>query len=251
MMKRLSAVLILGFSVLAFCFSQSQEGNATYNSSKPGLFIDHPSLSFNTHVKITNLQNSQSVEAVVTGRIPISAGRIADIHRDAGDALGMNKTGMTLVRIEELPSRGTAQSSPPAETPAQNTVPQQSSPPPAPVQTVPAPVIVTPVTPAPAQQTQQPAPSPQILPVETITNVEYIQVPTPVYPSVSCAPSLLLAILLLLILVIILLVVILLLLLRRLPLWPWYYPFWLRRYFRYAKKRGRRILPQSWRSKKK
>jgi hypothetical protein len=220
MMKRLSAILILGFSVAAFCFSQSQEGNATYNPSKPGLSIDHPSLSFNTRVKITNLQNNQSVEAVVNGRIPINAGRIADIHQGAGDALGMNKTGTTLVRIEEL-FRAAAQT-PPAPAPQETPAP----PPPVPV-TIPVPV---------QQIQEQPAPPPQILPVETITNVEYIQVPTPVYAPVSCAPSLLIAILILVILGIILLVVILLLLLRRLPLWPWYYPFWLRRYLRYVKK---------------
>jgi hypothetical protein len=214
--------LVLGFLALAYCFSQSQEGNATYNSSKPGLFIDHSSLSINTHVKVTNLQNNQSVEAVVYGRIPISSERIADIHQGAGDALGMNKTGATMVRIEEIPFRGAAQTLP-ALVP--ETVP---APPPAPpVQAIPVPV-------PPVQE--QTAPPPQILPVETITNVEYIQVPTPVYPPVSCAPSLLIAILVLLILAILLLATILFLLLRRLPLWPWYYPLWLRRYFRFVKK---------------
>jgi hypothetical protein len=219
MMKRLSAIVILVFSAAAFCFSQSQEGNATYNPSKPGLSIDHSSLSFNTRVKVTNLENNRSVEAVVNGRIPISSGRIADIHQAAGDALGMNKTGATRVRIEELPFRGTAQTPP---SPPPETVPVP--PPPAPPQTVPVPV---------QQVLEQTAPPPQILPVETITNVEYIQVPTPVP---SCAPSLLILILALLILSILLLAAILFLLARRLPLWPWYYPLWLRRYFRFAKK---------------
>jgi hypothetical protein len=140
----------------------------------------------------------------------------------------MNKTGMTQILIEELP-RGSTQVSP-AQSPAvvvQEAIP---NPPPPPVQAQ--------STPAPGQQAREQSASPQqILPVQTITDIQYVAVPSPA--PVSCAPSLLLAILLLLILVIILLVVILALLLRRLPLWPWYYPFWLRRYYRYAKKRGR------------
>jgi hypothetical protein len=221
-MKRLSAVLILGFSVAAFCFSQSQEGDGMYNSSKTGLAIDHPSLSFNTHVRVTNLENNRSVEAIVNGRIPPRSGRIADVYRDAGDLLGMNKTGTTLIRIEELPFRAAVR------TPPAPVVQETPAPPP------PAPPPVT--IPVPVQQVQEQTAPPQILPVETITNVEYISVPTPVYPPVSCSSPLLIAILILLILGIILLVVILLLLLRRLPLWPWYYPFWLRRYLRYVKK---------------
>jgi hypothetical protein len=223
--KRLSAVLILGFVILSFCAAQSQEGNASYNPSKTGLHISHSSLSFNTRVKVTNLRNNRSVEAVVDDRILPSSERIADISRDAGDALEMNKSGMTLVRIEEI-HRGTAQTSVPAEPPpARETVPKPAAPPP----------VVIPVTPAPVQQDQTPPP-PQILPVQTVT--EYIQVPAaPAQPC--CSAPLLLAILLLLILVIILLVVILVLFLRGFPLWPWRYPFWLRRYYyRYKKQRN-------------
>jgi hypothetical protein len=80
----------------------TQRGNASYdyNPSRSGLVILHPSLSFNTRVKITNLENGRSVEAVVAGRIPMSAERIAVISHEAGDAIGMNRTGMTLVEIQ-------------------------------------------------------------------------------------------------------------------------------------------------------
>jgi hypothetical protein len=236
-MKRLSAALVLGFLVSSFCFAQIQTGNASYNPSKTGLHINHSSLSFNTHVKVTNLRNNRSVEAVVDGRIPISEDRIADISRDLGDALEMSKSGMTLVQIEVLPPRGNtevsvpAQSPVPAETPARETVPK---PVPPPVIVIPA-APVTPAAPAPVQQ-DRPAAPPQILPVQTITDIQYVPVPA----SPSCVPYCLPVLLALLVLVIILLVVILVLLLRRRLLWPWHYPFWLRRYYHRYKKRKQR-----------
>ncbi|MDR2143017.1 MAG: hypothetical protein LBP29_01450 [Treponema sp.] len=214
-MKRLSAALVFGFLIVSFCFAQEiQIGNASYNSSKGGFTISHSSLSFNTRVKVTNLRNSRFVKAVVNGRIPISAERIVDISREAGDALGIDKNGMTLVQIETLPAGVEA---PPAASPAQTAVPA-----PAPPQSAPPSVIT---------QTQ-------VLPLQTVT--EYVQVPAAVP---CCNARLILAIFLLLILVIAILVVILVLLLRRLPPWPWHYPLWLRRRYRRVKKFRKRLLP--------
>jgi hypothetical protein len=226
--KRLIAVLLLGFSVAAFCAAQTETGNASYDSSKTGFSITHSSLSFNTRVKVTNLRNGLSVEAVVNGR-PRSSDRIADISRDAGDALGMDKSGMTMVQIEKLPPRVNTQSTAPVETPAQEEPPPKPAPPP---------VIVIPATPAPVQQNQpdQPVVSTQILPVQTITDIQYVPVPA----SPSCPPYCLPVIVALLVLVILLLSLILVLLLRRFPLWPWRYPFWLRRYYHRRKKQQRR-----------
>ncbi|MDR0586546.1 MAG: hypothetical protein LBG26_04845 [Treponema sp.] len=215
-MKRLSAALVFGFLIVSVCFSQEiQIGNASYNSSKNGFTISHSSLSFNTRVKVTNLQNSRFVETVVNGRIPISADRIVDISRDAGDALGIDKNGMTLVQIETLPAGTEA---PPAtgsaQTPVPEPVPQQSA----------APSIIT--------QTQ-------VLPLQTVTDVQYI--PVPAQPC--CNAVLIWVIFLLLLLVIAILVTILVLLLRRLPPWPWHYPLWLRRRCRRVKKFKKRLLP--------
>jgi hypothetical protein len=221
-MKRLSAALVFGFLAVSFCVAQIQTGNASYNSSKAGFTISHPSLSFNTRVKVTNLQNSLFVEAVVNGRIPISADRIADINRDAGDALAIDRDGMTRVQIEVLPVHGTESVS--AETPVQAPV-QTSVPEPVPQQSAP-PTIVT--------QTQ-------VLPVQTVTDIQYVPVPAAAPVQPCCNARLILAILLLLILVIAMLVVILILLHRRLPLWPWYYPLWIRRRRRHLKKTGRHL----------
>ncbi|MDR1351859.1 MAG: caspase family protein, partial [Treponema sp.] len=83
---------------------QPQTGNATYNASRTGAYIAHSSLALNTRVKVTNLANGLSAEAVVTGRIAINPDRIADISGELGDILRMSRTGVTRVQIEELPS---------------------------------------------------------------------------------------------------------------------------------------------------
>jgi hypothetical protein len=101
-MKSLNAALILGLFVSGLCFAQTQTGNASYNESKKGLTISHPSISFGARVRITNLRNNQEVIATVDGRIPVSDPRIADISAEAGKAIGMSGRGYTEVRIEHL-----------------------------------------------------------------------------------------------------------------------------------------------------
>jgi rare lipoprotein A len=201
--------------IVSLCPAQTQTGNASYNASKTGFTISHSSLSFNTHVRVTNLSNNRSVDATVNGRIPIGADRIADISQEAGDALGMSRTGMTLVEIAELPAGGVQAAAPPP------------SPPPAP-----PPVAVLP--PAPAQQPAASPPVTQILPIQTVTDVEYVQVPGSTQSN--CCSPLLWVILLLLVLVVLLLTLILILVLRRLLLWPWRYRVWYRRHLLYARK---------------
>ncbi|MDR1307300.1 MAG: hypothetical protein LBK74_06980 [Treponema sp.] len=197
-MKRFYAAAILGFLISSFCFAQIQTGNASYNESKQGLTISHPSLSFNTKVKVTNLGNNRSTEATVRGRIPPTSPdhRIADISREVGDILGMDRNGMTLVQIEILAAARDA--APPAPEP---------SPPAA----------------APAAP---PSVTTQVLPLQTFT--EYVPVPAPAAASVPfdgrcCYLPFLLAILILLFLIFAVLVVIAVLLRRFLPWWPWYY----------------------------
>jgi hypothetical protein len=216
-MKRLSAVLAIGLFFSFCCFAQTQEGDASYNASKTGFTLSHSSLSFNTRVRVTNLKNNQSVEATVNGRIPISAERIVDIARDAGDALGMLSTGMTPVRIEILPFR---QSVPePVQVPE---TPAEPAPEPAP-----RPPVAQPPAPAPAS----PSTAPQPVVVQTITEPQYIPVPTP-YPAAPCGNiPLLIVIICLLSLVVALLGVMLFVLLRRRR-----HPVWLRRHYWYAKK---------------
>jgi hypothetical protein len=244
---KLRAVLLAGILFPVFCFAQTQMGNASYNAAKNGLHIDHASMSFNTRVRVTNLSNNQQVIATVNGRIPVSDPRIADISREAGDAIGMAHTGYTTIRLEELPPEHAAAPAPVQETspPVQQTVPvpvpvQQTAPAqqpaPTPVQQTPAPAS------APVRQTT-PVPEPA---AEIIEDIQVVSPPPVQYmmidrPVQTCAASpLCVAILILVIIAVLLLTAILVLLCRgRAPLWSWYYPVWVRRHMRY--KRSRRF----------
>jgi rare lipoprotein A len=229
-MKRFCAILVLALVVSFFCSAQTQTGNASYNESKTGFTISHSSLSFNTRVLVTNLRNNRSVEAIVDYRIPISSERIADISKDAGDAIGMARTGMTLVEIEELPRRR-AETAPPVQV---ETTPPAPGPQPGAAQ---PPASAPAASSAAAQSPAQPASgAAQTQPAQTvIEEVRYI--PVAAAPaSCPCMPFLPIF-LCLLILVLILLLVILIIYLRHLYLWRKYHLIWLRRHYWYIKRR--------------
>jgi hypothetical protein len=233
-MKRLSAVLIIGFFFSVFCFAQTQTGNASYNASKSGLTLAHPSMSFGTRVRITNLRNNKEVIATVDGRIPASDPRIADISGEAGDAIEMSRTGYTELRLEQL-------------------LPQQTAAPSPSVTAVPPPAAVPPNAPPPPASSPASTGEPRIETIQVITQQpaaaqpqapQYLVVPpsgpvqTQCFPSPFCVVILILLIAALLMLTAIL---VLLLCMRRIPWWPgfvpWYRPVWFRRRIRYLKKR--------------
>ncbi|MDR3173444.1 MAG: septal ring lytic transglycosylase RlpA family protein [Treponema sp.] len=237
-MQRLGPVLAFFLLFPVFSFTQTQTGNASYNSSKEGFTIGHSSLSFNTRVKVTNLTNNLFEEAVVNARIPISADRIADISRELGKALEMPGNGLTLVEIEILPARPAAESPVPESAPNPN-------PPPAP-SPVPIPVSAAPV-PAP-RPAARPAPVPVPVPIVKTgekeaevpvpvpapvvrTEIQYVPVPSPCPEQPRCWPFFI-PILALLILIIILIVIVILLVSRKPVFWPWYRPVRIRRRYR-------------------
>jgi hypothetical protein len=102
-MKASQVAITFGLFLPVFCFDQTQTGNASYNATRSGFYIAHSAMSFGSRVKVTNLLNNKEVIAVVINRIPASDLRIADIYKDAADAIGMSATGYTRVRLEELP----------------------------------------------------------------------------------------------------------------------------------------------------
>jgi hypothetical protein len=189
-------------------------------------------MSFNTRVRVTNLSSNWEVIVTVNGRIPASDPRVADISKDAGDAIGMAPAGLTRVRLEQLQPE---QAAPPTPTPAP---PPPANPPPA----RPAPAQRSEPAPAPAPSSREPA----------IENIQVVSEPPPVQyfitppaaPVQTCVYSPLCLVMLALLIIAVLLlaaILILLLRLRRIPWWPgcapWYTPVWLRRYKRYLKKR--------------
>jgi hypothetical protein len=222
-MKRLGIVFVFGL-LSVWCFAQSQTGNASYNGSKGGLNIYHPSISIGRRVRIINLKNNSEVIATVNGRIAGDASRIADIAREAGEAIGMSRSGYTLVRIEQL-----SHEQPAAAVPA----PAPAPPPPPPVAQAPAP--------APPQEPREiiqtitvpvSVPQPQYIPAPVVERVQNCPLSPAIIVLLAIAVAILAAILVLLIHA------------RRVPWWgyPWWigrYPLWARRRLRYLKKRRR------------
>jgi hypothetical protein len=217
-MKRLGVVFI--FLLLStYCFAQSQTGNASYNASKSGVTISHPSISFGTRVRVINLGNNSEVIATVNGRNLPDPSCIADISREAGDAIGMARSGYTRVRIEELPpersstTAAAATTFPPAEQASAQPAPAAASPP------------------ASREEIYLTVPPAQYIPAPVAEQVRDY----PFFP----------AFIVLLAIVVALLAAILVLLIhaRRSPwwsIWPWWfgrYPLWARRRIRHLKKR--------------
>jgi len=60
----------------------------------------HPTLPFGTRVRVTNLENGQSVVLRVTDRGPFRKGRIIDVSRKAARELGFLRAGTARVRVE-------------------------------------------------------------------------------------------------------------------------------------------------------
>jgi len=62
----------------------------------------HPTLPFNTEVRVINLENNKSVEVRIMDRGPFVEGRIIDLSHAAARALGMVQPGTVPVRVEVI-----------------------------------------------------------------------------------------------------------------------------------------------------
>jgi rare lipoprotein A len=60
----------------------------------------HPSLPFNTWVRVESLENHKSVEVRIMDRGPFVEGRIIDLSHAAAQAIGMVNPGIVPVRLE-------------------------------------------------------------------------------------------------------------------------------------------------------
>jgi rare lipoprotein A len=60
----------------------------------------HRTLAFGTLVRVTDLENGQTVTVKITDRGPFVRGRIIDVSLAAARALGMQDKGVTRVRLE-------------------------------------------------------------------------------------------------------------------------------------------------------
>lgn len=62
----------------------------------------HKKIPINTIVRITNLENGESVIGPLTDRGPYARSRVIDVSEKAANTLGFKKKGLALVKIEVL-----------------------------------------------------------------------------------------------------------------------------------------------------
>lgn len=88
---------------MASYYHDKFEGRPTASGQpyrKDSLTAAHPTLPFNTLVRVTNLSNKKSVVVKVNDRGPFVKSRIIDVSKAAAIALGFLDQGLTKVRIE-------------------------------------------------------------------------------------------------------------------------------------------------------
>jgi rare lipoprotein A len=90
---------------MATFYSPDQDGAETTSGEtyrNEAFTAAHKTLEFGTRVRVTNLDNSKSVEVVINDRGPYAEGAIIDVSYSAAQALDMVTSGTVRARIEVL-----------------------------------------------------------------------------------------------------------------------------------------------------
>ncbi len=98
----LGALEIYEFGVASW-YGSTEQGNLTANGEifdNAAFTAAHPSLTFGTIIRVTNVSNKKSAVVRVNDRGPFSEGRIIDLSYAAGESIGMVETGLAPVIIE-------------------------------------------------------------------------------------------------------------------------------------------------------
>ena len=85
-----------------------QSGKKTADGSRfnpDQLSVAHKTLPFGTMLRLTNVQNGNSIEAIVNDRGPFIKGREIDVSRGGAKALGFFHSGTAKLLIEVLDKR--------------------------------------------------------------------------------------------------------------------------------------------------
>lgn len=115
MKNQLLSFLVLYFLVIAV-HAQVQTGKASFYADKfegmstasgekykhNKLTGAHKTLPFGTKVRVTNTENSQSVEVVINDRGPYVDGRVIDLSKSAAEKLGFLNQGLAEVKLEVI-----------------------------------------------------------------------------------------------------------------------------------------------------
>jgi rare lipoprotein A len=114
-MKKIGLFSLL-VCVCAMALGQTQTGKASFYADKfegsptasgekykhSKLTAAHKTLPFGTKVKVTNLDNNESVEVVINDRGPYVDSRIIDLSKSAAEKLGFVNKGLAEVKIEVI-----------------------------------------------------------------------------------------------------------------------------------------------------
>ena len=88
---------------LASFYGRAHDGKTTANGESfdhRDFTAAHRKLAFGTLVRVTNLDNGQTVTVTITDRGPYVRGRIIDVSLAAAQALGIEGKGVARVRLE-------------------------------------------------------------------------------------------------------------------------------------------------------
>jgi rare lipoprotein A len=77
---------------------QKTANGETFNPSE--LTAAHRTLPFGTRLRVTNVENGQSVTVRINDRGPFIAGRVVDVSHSAAEALGFVGRGVAKVKLD-------------------------------------------------------------------------------------------------------------------------------------------------------
>jgi len=103
LMGSISLTSVFAEEGIASYYADSLHGNPTASGEpydKGKMTAAHPTLKFDTRVKVTNLENGKSVIVRINDRGPHGGGRIIDVSGAAADQLGLRDSGTATVDLK-------------------------------------------------------------------------------------------------------------------------------------------------------
>jgi rare lipoprotein A len=85
---------------LASFYWQGEKTASGEPFDKAGMTAAHPTLPFNTLVKVTRVDSGQSVVVRINDRGPFKPGRVIDVSQHAAQVLGFEGRGLAQVELE-------------------------------------------------------------------------------------------------------------------------------------------------------
>ncbi len=96
---------VVEFGVASWYGGRRVRGRATANGERfneEALTAAHPSLPFDTRVRVTNIANGRSVVVRINDRNATYTGRVIDLSRRAAEILGIRDAGTAMVALDPL-----------------------------------------------------------------------------------------------------------------------------------------------------